>query len=266
MNFTTKITVVAALATGTIWAAACGSSSSGSATGSATVGPTTASGTGGATSSTAGTGGSSTSTMASGTGGNMPPPPPTLGAQIDRMGRPAINTIGSKTFDTAANRDAAETAYNKESDPTKWVAAFKANIAQDIAILDALDAADPAGCGNQFGVPPATKTAMGAYDAASALLADDRLRLFTGGNGQCGLYLAVEANALGVANQFCGGRTPVDDVIDESYSILAGVQNFMKLPQQTGAMGAFPFGDGIPVDPALNTAFMAGFPFFAAAH
>src|SRR5207244_7849593 len=132
MNFTTKITAVAVLATGTIWAAACGSSSSNPGTGAATVGPTTTAGTGGATtSSTSSTGGAAATT---GTGGMMmPPPPPKLGTQIDRLGRPAVNTVGSKTFN-AAGRDASENAYNADDKPAMWVANHKADIAADLGV------------------------------------------------------------------------------------------------------------------------------------
>jgi len=192
-------------------------------------------------------------------GGN--PAPPTLGAQLDRIGRPAINTVGSKTFDKN-KRDMAENAYNIDSNPAQWGTNHAADIAADLAILDALDAPDPTGCGNQVAVGKSNGNmvkAMGAYDFLAGILADDRLRLFTGGDGTCGLYLAVEANALGVANMNCGGRTPVDDVITESYSLLSGAFDFTKMPP-------FLFSDGIPVDPALKTSFGAGFPFFAAKH
>lgn len=195
-------------------------------------------------------------------GNNNIPPPPTLGAQLDRMGRPAINTVGSKTFD-ANNRDTAENAYNANGDPTTWVAKHKADIAASIAILDALDAPDPNGCGNQAacGLTNGNMTkASGAYDGLATLLADDRLRVFTGGDGTCGLYLAVEANAaLGVTNMKCGGRTPTDAVIAESYSLLSGAFDFTK-------MNPFLFSDGTTVDPALATSFAAGFPFFAPKH
>ena len=38
----------------------------------------------------------------------------------------------------------------------------------------------------------------------------------------CAVYLGVEANATGIIpNADCGGRTLSEDVIDESYSVLA---------------------------------------------
>ena len=42
-----------------------------------------------------------------------------------------------------------------------------------------------------------------------------------GGSLTCGQYLGVEANAVGIPNADCGGRTPEYDVIDTTYSVLA---------------------------------------------
>ncbi len=203
----------------------------------------------------------------------MEPPPvfpaaPKLGVQIDRMGRPAINTVGSKTFGTPAARDVAETAYNAASDPATWVAMFKPDIAASLAVLDALDKPDNAtpamaGCGNQVAVPAATKHAAGAYDFLAGVLADDRLWVKLTAKGGCGLYLAVEANALMVTNDFCGGRTPTDDVIDESYSLLSGAFDFANLAKNPPT-NPFLFGDTIAVEGTTNAAYLAGFPYFAA--
>src|SRR5438045_6193332 len=47
------------------------------------------------------------------TDGGGPPAPPALGAQIDRMGRPAINTALNNTFNAdAASKGKAKDAYN----------------------------------------------------------------------------------------------------------------------------------------------------------
>ena len=68
------------------------------------------------------------------------PPRPQLGAQIDRMGRPAINTALDHTFDTdAAAKTAAKDAYNANAMANTWVAAFKPQFAGNLGILDALD-------------------------------------------------------------------------------------------------------------------------------
>lgn len=273
MNNKMKLTAVGVLSVGSLLAAC-----SGSDTTAPTTTTTTTTATAMTDAVTTGTGGTATTTATTsasgggGAGGMMEPPPvfpaaPKLGVQIDRMGRPAINTVGSKTFGTPAARDLAETAYNAASDPATWVAMFKADIAKSLAVLDALDKADNAnaamaGCGNQVGVPAATKHAAGAYDLLAGVLADDRLWVKLTA-AKCGLYLAVEANALEVVNDNCGGRSPTDDVIDESYSLLSGAFDFANLAKMPPT-NPFLFGDTIPVDPATKTAAEGVFPYFAA--
>ena len=67
-----------------------------------------------------------------------------------------------------------------------------------------------------------------------------------------GTYLAVEANATGIlGNQDCGGRVVAADVVDTSYSVLAGVT---FLPPAVG--------DGVP---ANDQTLPDGFPYLAAA-
>ena len=66
-------------------------------------------------------------------------------------------------------------------------------------------------------------------------------------SGTCSQYLAVEANAVGIANNDCGGRTPLEDTIDTTYSVLAA-----------GALSGV--ADGIAAD-ADGTASLTAFPF-----
>lgn len=143
-----------------------------------------------------------------------PPPVPALGAMIDRMGRPAINTALNNTF--AADATAAGTAkdnYNKAA-PTAW-ASYSTEMAKNLAILDSLDT----NCGNQLLAGPTP--IAGRYNTLAGVLADDRLYVNTAST-TCGQYLAVEANAVNVVpNNDCGGRTLTYDVIDTSYSVLA---------------------------------------------
>lgn len=256
MNTSMKLTAVALLGLGA-FVTACGDDDTSTSTTSTTASTSSAGGAGG---TGAGTGGSPGTGGQGGDPGPTFPPAPALGAQIDRMGRPAINTVGSKTFDKA-KRDAALDAYNAQGDMSKW-AAFAPDIAASLAVLDALDKADNAnaamaGCGNQ--VAAGGKTTKGAYDTLAGVLADDRLWVKLSAKGGCGLYLAVEANFLGVTNDLCGGRTPVDDVVDESYSLLSGAFDFAKLPGNP-----FLFGDTIAVEKATADAYKAGFPYFAA--
>lgn len=144
-----------------------------------------------------------------------PPTPPTLGAQIDRMGRPAINTAVSDPFDgDATSHGMKQDAYNAATPATG--STFEAQFETSLAILDSLDTM----CGNQFAADT-TKTDSSRYKTLADVLADDQLYVDTS-SGDCKVYLGVEANATGfLANADCGGRTLTEDVVDESYSVLA---------------------------------------------
>jgi len=259
MNTKMKLSAVAVLSVGAL-IAACGGDDTTETASTTTTTTSAAGGAGGATTTT-------TTSAAGGAGGMGPeyPAAPKLGVQIDRMGRPAINTVGSKTFNKAL-RDAAEDAYNADGNADGWAAKYTADIAGSLAVLDALDKPDNAmasmaGCGNQ--IAAGGKQTAGAYDFLAGVLANDRLWVKLTAKGGCGLYLAVEANALMVTNDLCGGRIPTDDVIDESYSILSGAFDFANLAKNPPT-SPFLFGDTIPVDPATKAAYEAGFPYFAA--
>ncbi len=142
--------------------------------------------------------------------------PPTLGDQIDRTGRPAINTALNDTFngDDMA-KGAAKDAYNAAG-PDGW-GAFSPAFEGSLAILDSLDTV----CGNQLlaGETPDP----GRYSALAGILADDQLYVNTG-SGTCGVYLGLEAEIVGAVEAGvggCGGRTLDDDIIERSYSVLA---------------------------------------------
>ncbi|MCB1876204.1 MAG: hypothetical protein KDH88_09540 [Chromatiales bacterium] len=166
------------------------------------------------------------------------PSPPALGSvQIDRMGRSAINTalIGPFLDDTA--RGMNQDAYNTAADPAQWGTMFSAEIAGNLAIYDSLDTV----CGNQLLAGAAAQA--GRYDTLASVLADDRLFVNTG-SGTCETYLGVEA---GVTND-CGGRTPLEDTVDSSYSVLA-----------VGMLSGV--GDGVDSDVDGNAS-VSAFPFF----
>jgi hypothetical protein len=152
-------------------------------------------------------------TGAGGTGGASGPP--ALGAQIDRIGRPAINTAISDPFDSDATAHGAkQDVYNVATPATG--STFEAQFEANLAILDGLDM----NCGNQFAADK-TKTDATRYKALADVLVDDQLYVDTS-SGTCTTYLGVEANATGIiANTDCGGRTLTEDVVDESYSLLA---------------------------------------------
>jgi hypothetical protein len=150
-----------------------------------------------------------------GCGSDDNPAPPTLGAQIDRMGRAGVNTAVTDPFNpNSTTKGAAQDGYNAAANPTQWASSFTSRFAGNLAILDALDTV----CGNQLLAGP-TATA-GRYNTLAGVLADDQLYVNTN-SGTCSIYLAVEANAVGVTNNDCGGRTPTVDTIDRTYSVLA---------------------------------------------
>ena len=154
------------------------------------------------------------------------PAAPVIGTtQIDRMGRPAINTALNNTFNTnttAANT--AKDAYNANTDRSTWQS-FVAEFSANLAVYDSLDGM----CGNSVGYNSQGSNNEGAYGNAAGLLTDDRLYLDTS-RGECSFYLAVEFGVVtGGGNTTCGGRAPEYDVIDFSYSALvAGVFGFSQ--------------------------------------
>ena len=157
-----------------------------------------------------------------------PNAPPTLGTQIDRFGRPTINTALNHTFDiNTAAKGAAKDAYNQDQGVTGWPAAYAPQFAGNLAVLDALDqntAVSGSGCGNQFGFALA-----GNYGALGGVLADDRLYMDTSQTTCSGTggYLAVEISALITHTATdCGGRTLGADVIKVTYGAASGATGF----------------------------------------
>lgn len=176
-----------------------------------------------------------------------PPAPPTLGAQIDRMGRPAVNTALNHAFDAnETTKQAAKDDWNTNKDPSTWATKYTTEIEGNLAILDSLDT----NCGNQA-FADKTKTDKTRYATLAGVLADDRLWVKSDAT-ECKIYLGVEANATGLAaNSDCGGRSPGYDPIKETYSLLA-----------IGALTGV--SDG--VTPIPDRAKVTTFPYLAAPH
>lgn len=177
------------------------------------------------------------------------PAPPTLGAQIDRLGRPAINTALNHTFDLdAGSKGAAKDSYNKDSNQATWGASYTAQTSANLAVLDGLDQ----NCNNQFlasGDAGAQNSNLLKYGTLGSVTADDRLWIDTAG-ATCTTYLAVEGQATGlIPNTDCGGRGLGYDVIDVTYSAVA-------IGNVTGV------SDGIAADTAKTSG--TTFPFLAA--
>lgn len=178
-----------------------------------------------------------------GTTNTTPAKPALKTTQIDRMGRAGVNTALTDPFDIVPGmtEDAVKDSYNAVADSSAWATQFKGKIATNLAILDGLDR----NCGNQL--LAGSSAVAGRYDALAGALADDRLYVRTDKTA-CTTYLAVEANATGaVPNQDCGGRTPLYNTIDVTYSVLAagalsGVTNgFTQNAEGPPDIATFPF-------------------------
>lgn len=188
--------------------------------GNSDTGGSGGSGTGGSGTSGGGSGGSGMGGDG-GTGGGSTDPkprgpdhPPTLGARIDRMGRAAIGTALIATFNADSDeKGTMKDAYNA-AEPETWNS-FEDEMRANLAILDSLDE----NCGNQL----LADASDSRYATLASILADDRLYVLSTA-GECGVYLGLEgeiAGALEAGAGKCGGRSPNDDVIERSYSVLA---------------------------------------------
>lgn len=155
-------------------------------------------------------------TTDSGSDGGNTPAPPKLGAEIDRMGRPAINTALNNVLTAAdAGQGAAKDEYNANADPTTW-AKYSPEFQKNLAVFDGLDR----NCGNQFG-SAGPDAGAGRYAVLGGALTSDRIWVNTT-QATCNTFLAVEIAFL-TKNPIpdCGGRTLKYDVIDTTYSALA---------------------------------------------
>lgn len=138
--------------------------------------------------------------------------------QIDRQGRPAVNTalIGSGRKDD----------YNQANNPATWAAMFQTEMAAALDFVDGLDGV----LGNAV---------LGDSSALAGLLVDDRI-IIRANTPDCGPYLAVELGDT--AN--CGGRTLDEDVVDVTLDALvafgAGVSDGVDANDRAFPQ-AFPF-------------------------
>lgn len=143
--------------------------------------------------------------------------------QIDRNGRPAINTA---LMGSVRDNPALKNAYNRASNPAMWDAMFRSEFEFSMTALDGLD-----------GITGNGVTGL-SIPALAGVLLDDRLIVDTR-IPVCGQYLAVE---LGI-NQ-CGGRTLEADVIDVSLAGLVGPGVSDNVSDDSTYLADFPFMGG----------------------
>jgi hypothetical protein len=176
------------------------------------------------------------------------PPPPALGAQIDRMGRPLIGTALIGAFAAAQDQAAIADAYNRASDPAAWRTTvirsnvtIEAELEANLAVFDAWDTGlttvAAAGCGNglRYLLPAKPPGPESSYEVAADLFADDEIYIDTS-RTSCSIYLELEiANANSAPHTTCGGRTPSHDVVDVMYSVLAAGTAGLEIPSSNYA-------------------------------
>ncbi len=193
---------------------------------------------------TGGTGGSGgTGGGTGGSGGMADPPPPTLGPQVDRMGRAAIATALQERFavDESAH-DAGVDDWNANAQPDTWATNYVPSIVEALGVYDALDEQQ----GNQvaYGLAPGATDPtcpddgpVACYGTLATVLANDWIVIYAGGDTTIGpQYLGVEGDFVdfevtGVIDpNNTGGRHVAHDSILLSYTALSG---------------AIPFDDGV---------------------
>lgn len=161
------------------------------------------------------------------------PPPPALGRQLDRRGRPMIaELVVTAGLEPGPIRDAKRLAYGA-AELLNWQS-FLGDTEDALAMYDAFDsiAVEGDGCGNQAIGPPRS------YRALAAFLLDDRLYVDTA-TGQCRRYLSLETGGAD-----CGGLTPRHDAIDVTYTaLIRGVGSAISdgVPAHNNVTDVFPF-------------------------
>jgi hypothetical protein len=166
------------------------------------------------------------------------PARPSLGAPIDRIGRPLTGNalIGPLGPDDVS--DARKEAYNRAPE-AEWPQ-FTDDIQRTLGLYDGFDGV----CGNQWLADRSAGAAM-RYRTLAARLADDRLWVDSAST-VCTQYLAVELAAPGARSTDCGGRTPGYDVVDVFRSLLvlgttAGVDDGIARDDRVHSTTEFPF-------------------------
>ena len=140
---------------------------------------------------------------------------PANGNQLDREGRPGVNTVLISSN--------LKNAYNAATERATWPSLFQDEIAANLTVVDGLDGE----IGNAL---------LGDSQALAGVLVDDVLIIDTS-IANCDAYLAVE---LGIADS-CGGRTLERDVIDDTLTALVGVPVSDNVANDSTFLAQFPF-------------------------
>ncbi len=172
--------------------------------------------------------------------------PPEPGAQIDRMGRPAINTalsgafvqynsLGAPVAADATERGLLQDAYNEDTTEADWADTYGPLFIGNLAVIDALDTGlngttNAVACTNQAGSGGNLNSPANYGTLGGLALPDDRLYVNVAATGCSAAapaspldgFLGVELATLSTMPAGCGGRRPVDDVIAVEYTLLTG--------------------------------------------
>lgn len=140
--------------------------------------------------------------------------------QVDRMGRPGVNTVLINVLPNTGT--ALKETYNRSSNPAEWSGLFLQEMVNNLTALDTLDGTS----GNAL-LPAAT---------LGSVLVDDRLIIDTS-KATCTAYLAVELALPGD----CGGRTLARDVIDNSLGAIVGPGVSDNVANDSVFLSTFPF-------------------------
>lgn len=178
---------------------------------------------------------------------DLAPARPVAGAQIDRVGRPLIQTLLVNPLDGDGKQAAQLADWNANGDAATWVGGFSAPLSASLGLYDVMDGR----CGNQVRYDAAAGGAdftPAGYVTLASALADDRLFLDTT-RTTCRQFFAVELTALQMMSVAdCGGRAPGYDVADFLFGLLAGSN--------------LPVSDNVPADSG-RAASPDTFPFLA---
>jgi hypothetical protein len=157
-----------------------------------------------------------------------PNAPPKLGAQIDRMGQPAVTQLLIDPLNRTGERDRLQNEYNAASDPNRWLfpdpnvitnTAIRDRLREAMGVFDGLDGI----CNNSL--LRSNSQELIRYNNLAIVLTYDALFLDSE-KGACAgpySYLAVFRGAFGFpaeAADDCGGRPPTVDVVDAVYTAL----------------------------------------------